>query len=385
MKRKRSDCVANRVPDLPGRIKFHHHDNNIIASIPGFWDRSLCEEFVALSEKQGFMSEREGYAQSTTDIEVDKNLHLKEALRKHKFVEQVSQAITRIHGAQITAFDDVFVVKYDFQQQKELIRHYDCGKVSFILALSSQKDYDGGGTKFDVLGKDPVHLTKGECLIFNSKLYHCGVPISKGVRYILVGFCFTDKDACLKRGNINLSLNSIRGVASRFDLFHIPDFERYDPDSLLKGAQKLARHQKTLWVNCSDTGASSKNFMDTSLKNSSAYQSILNFARKVFWFHASRFKMNLTASACCEVWVQQLSCQKVDEHYIPWHYDKDEVAFKKEKMVHPAIATVTYLTTCSGSPTVVFGESGTLISFPKKGNHLAFSGQFAWCSVVLTI
>ena len=61
--------------------------------------------------------------------------------------------------------------------------------------------------------------------------------------------------------------------------------------------------------------------------------------------------------------------------YIPWHYDKDEVAFQKErKMVHPAIATVTYLTTCSGSPTVVFGERGTLLSYPQRGNHMVFSG-----------
>ena len=374
MKRKRSSCVAHRVRDLPRRIKFRHFgdDNNVIASIPGFWDCSLCEEFIRLCDKQGYVSEKnEGYAQSTTDIEVDKHPPLKEALRNHNFVEHVSQAIKCTHGAQITAFDDVFVVKYDIEQQKELIRHYDSGDVSFILALSDRKDYDGGGTNFDVLGEDTVHLARGECLIFDSKMYHSGVPISRGVRYILVGFCFTNEDACLTRGNLNLKFNSIRGVTSRFDLFRMGDFERYDPDSLIKGAKRLARHRKTLWVNCSIPLAS--------LGYSSAYSGVLKFARKVFWYHASRFKLKLTASACCEVWAQHLSCQNVTsahaDEYIPWHYDKDEVIFQKEKkIVHPAIATVTYLTTCSGSPTVVFGENGTLLSYPKKGNHMVFSG-----------
>ena len=63
---------------------------------------------------------------------------------------------------------------------------------------------------------------KGWCPIL-TQMYHCGVPISKGFDIYWLVFCFR-KDACLKRGN-NLSLNSIRGVASRFDLFHIYDFE----------------------------------------------------------------------------------------------------------------------------------------------------------------
>ena len=44
-------------------------------------------------------------------------------------------------------------------------------------------------------------------------------------------------------------------------------------------------------------------------------------------------------------------------------------------MINPTISTVTYLTSNSERPTVVFGEQETLISFPRQGNHLAFSGK----------
>ena len=79
-----------------------------------------------------------------------------------------------------------------------------------------------------------------------------------------------------------------------------------------------------------------------------------------------------------EYWVQCLAAASSHEEpgSIPWHYDKDEGAMKVSGVVrHPAVATVTYLST-GGVPTVVFGERQTLVSFPRAGNHLAFAGNF---------
>jgi hypothetical protein len=104
----------------------------------------------------------------------------------------------------ITAFDDVFVVKYHDSSQRELVRHVDGGDVSFMVALNpgnngnhpptsttseeekpslliggdsssstaaqeatrysgTRGEYTGGGTQFDVLANDPpLQLRQGE-------------------------------------------------------------------------------------------------------------------------------------------------------------------------------------------------------------------------------
>ena len=376
MKRRRSESPGGGATlALPRKTKYHYYekDKNIIASLPGFWSPSLCDNFVTLAEEHGFTSEKtKEYTQATIDIEVDKSPPLKELLLNHSFVERVAQAIVRVHGSQITAFDDVFVVKYDAKRQKELLRHYDSGDVSFILALSRKDYYKGGGTNFDVLGTELVELAQGECLVFNSGMYHAGLPISSGTRYLLVGFCFTKREALLKRGNLDLNFNAVRGGSSSFDLWHIQDFSRHDPERLTSISRKLAESGTSLWVNCLSpiTEAEEKDYLQ-----------VVKFARRVFWFHASRFNFNLTESSCCEVWAQDLldghAPSKAEAEYIPWHYDKDEEAYKKNNhlLIHPTIATVTYLTSNYHHPTVVFGEKETLISFPRCGNHLAFAGK----------
>jgi hypothetical protein len=111
------------------------------------------------------------------------------------------------HHATPTGFDDMFVVKYDEKAQKDLVKHFDGGQVSFMLALSSRSDYEGGGTKFDCM-ENVVHLERGELILFDADLYHQGVPISQGTRYLLVGFCFTG-NAPLKIGHLKLSLRVV--------------------------------------------------------------------------------------------------------------------------------------------------------------------------------
>lgn len=50
--------------------------------------------------------------------------------------------------------------------------------------------YTGGGTYFRVTD-DVLHLNQGSMVTFDAKLFHRGMPITSGVRYLLVGFCHT--------------------------------------------------------------------------------------------------------------------------------------------------------------------------------------------------
>jgi hypothetical protein len=83
-------------------------------------------------------------------------------------------------------FVDVFVVKYKFNEQSYLEIHKDGSFLSFNILLSNPNDFEGGGTYFD----DGLIMTpeQGDLILHSSKMNHSGLPITKGTRYLLVGF-----------------------------------------------------------------------------------------------------------------------------------------------------------------------------------------------------
>jgi hypothetical protein len=87
-------------------------------------------------------------------------------------------------------FVDVFVVKYKFNEQNHLELHKDGSFLSFNILLSNPDDFEGGGTYFD----DGLIMRpeQGDLIIHSSKMKHSGLPITKGTRYLLVGFINLD-------------------------------------------------------------------------------------------------------------------------------------------------------------------------------------------------
>jgi len=83
------------------------------------------------------------------------------------------------------------LVKYDVtkKERQKLDMHTDKSEWTFLIALSNGcgLDYDGGGTYFECLNAT-VHVQRGHALIFPGKLRHCGQRITRGLRYLLVGF-----------------------------------------------------------------------------------------------------------------------------------------------------------------------------------------------------
>lgn len=87
-----------------------------------------------------------------------------------------------------TRFDisDLNVIKYSEELQTHLENHMDSSFITFNIALSDNTEYEGGGTYFD--DGIIVNIDKGEMLVHCGKVIHSGLSITKGVRYILVGF-----------------------------------------------------------------------------------------------------------------------------------------------------------------------------------------------------
>ena len=198
------------------------HDS--ISTLSSFATINLCNNLVSICESpdnnndgmatnKAFTNSDPNYKQSTTDIEVDSHKELRRFLRQTKLSEEISNAMYITHNVRPVGYDDLFVVKYEAKKQKELLRHFDGGSVSFMIALSDSNDYDGGGTKFDCL-EETLHLEVGDIVLFDANLYHKGIEITKGTRYLLVGFCIVEGSQ-VNVGNIKLSLRRVKEESNK--------------------------------------------------------------------------------------------------------------------------------------------------------------------------
>lgn len=124
---------------------------------------------------------------ATTDIEVKHNAQLApwfHTLFHNRIGPLIMNAFFPKGGAYLAPYD-IFVVRYDATQQNRLEAHRDASVISFNLALN--ENFEGGGTYIDALGTR-LTMDTGTLLIHCGRLRHCGCPVTRGVRYILVGF-----------------------------------------------------------------------------------------------------------------------------------------------------------------------------------------------------
>ena len=95
-----------------------------------------------------------------------------------------------LHDDMFINVEDLFVVKYSHDAQNALEMHHDGSFLSFSILLNDANEFEGGGTYFD--DGLTTHLEQGGILIHSSRIKHSGLPITKGTRYLLVGFMNVD-------------------------------------------------------------------------------------------------------------------------------------------------------------------------------------------------
>ena len=112
------------------------------------------------------------------------------------------------------------LVKYDVtkKERQKLDMHTDKSEWTFLIALSNGcgLDYDGGGTYFECLNAT-VHVQRGHALIFPGRLRHCGQRITRGLRYLLVGFLVDKANVVSNQNdtNDNNKNNNASGAATK--------------------------------------------------------------------------------------------------------------------------------------------------------------------------
>lgn len=251
---------------------------------------------------------------------------------------------------------DLFIVKYHENFQTKLERHVDGSIFSFNILLNDPCDFEGGGTNLEENGNDILVLnSKGGLLIHSGKCYHSGKEITKGVRYVLVGF-----------------INYINHYPLKNETIRKP---KLNIDSLYIKSQYL------------------KNIYDNI--NSSSISYILNTDKELFnivekliytlaLFHIKKLGKTFDSKKFyIEFWWKN---DVVNDNIIvhDFHIDKDENALKKyQKLFVPILSTVTYLND-SKCPTIIYNgeirnkenikDNDLIISLPRELKHISFDG-----------
>ena len=148
------------------------------------WIINECEKYA--KENGGWTKKRHS-AYPTTDLPVESVKAISGFILES--LKVIGDKIKKSYGLNdeiMLDFKDLFVVKYQHDDQNFLEIHKDGSFLSFNILLSDVNDFEGGGTYFDdgliMKGK------QGDLIIHSSRIKHSGLPITKGTRYLLVGF-----------------------------------------------------------------------------------------------------------------------------------------------------------------------------------------------------
>ena len=94
--------------------------------------------------------------------------------------------------------EDLFIVKYevasDGSSQQHLGPHRDGSTWTFSMGLNSRAEYEGGGTRLLEHGLGTFHSSPTTVLMHSGQILHEGLRISRGRRYLLVGFVWSRYD-----------------------------------------------------------------------------------------------------------------------------------------------------------------------------------------------
>jgi hypothetical protein len=148
------------------------------------WIINECENYA---KDNGGWTKKRHKNYPTTDLPVDSVKSIFGFV--FESLKLISEKIKKSYGLMDEInidFSDLFIVKYKHDDQNFLEIHRDGSFLSFNILLSDPHDFEGGGTYFD----DGLIMKgeQGDLIVHSSKMKHSGLPITRGTRYLLVGF-----------------------------------------------------------------------------------------------------------------------------------------------------------------------------------------------------
>lgn len=155
----------------------------------GILSKEECEQILTVAEKIPEWTTKRHSAFATTDIPIRHNtLAYLEPLVTSRLMDRLAKHYG--FKPQDLMFRDIFLVKYAAEGQRGLEMHTDGCLFSITLLVSDPADFEGGGTFFESID-DVLYLEQGECAFHDARVMHSGIEITRGKRFVLVGFIDT--------------------------------------------------------------------------------------------------------------------------------------------------------------------------------------------------
>jgi hypothetical protein len=173
-------------------------DDDRVFVIDGVLDAAECDSIISATleaaEWRGWSRLRHG-SYPTTDLPLSCIGECQGWVRSTLFRQVCRPLASKFVPSDAALLDehlvlhDLFVVKYSVARghQCELETHTDGSDFSFNVLLSDPSAFDGGGTSFEATGQT-VHLSRGSAVGHSGQVRHAGVAITRGERFVLVGF-----------------------------------------------------------------------------------------------------------------------------------------------------------------------------------------------------
>ena len=120
------------------------------------------------------------------------DVHLKDIGLQGPFKELlfnvIAPLVNKEFSYQTKDINIAFVVRYSMGGQRELKEHHDSSAYSVTVCLND--DFEGGGVYFPRQKRFFPHKEVGKMLLHPGRMthLHCGRPITRGVRFVLVAF-----------------------------------------------------------------------------------------------------------------------------------------------------------------------------------------------------
>ena len=179
--------ISREIKDISETCRFNrvYRYSNFISDEMCLWIINEAEKFA--SENGGWTKKRhKNYP--TTDLPVKEIPALWSPLM-NLTVRDIFPLIASHYGLNpyFLGIGDLFVIKYDVAGQDHLGFHKDGSLISFNILLND--NFDGGGTTINHPEGAVNHQSQKRDLFMHSgKLLHAGNKITRGQRYIIVGF-----------------------------------------------------------------------------------------------------------------------------------------------------------------------------------------------------
>ncbi|HEY3858028.1 MAG TPA: 2OG-Fe(II) oxygenase [Gammaproteobacteria bacterium] len=178
--------------------------------IPRVLDTALCDGLISYFEETGgtpsgtaYVEGDKAYWKPNPDVKMRRDVYLEGGLWldrvKDALVRRVLPEIQRCFNFQVSQHEVFKLIRYDagagyFNAHRDN-ESRDTQHRRFAMTLNLNTGaYDGGELRFPEFGPDLYVPERGSAVIFSCSLLHEVTPVTRGSRYGLLGFFFSEKE-----------------------------------------------------------------------------------------------------------------------------------------------------------------------------------------------